>query len=68
MDFDEKIRRNPNLAEGIDLLVGAANIWTWDADKLEKIHKLQEMGFDRILWSGGGSAEEIKEMICSALL
>lgn len=62
VDFDEKIRRNPNLAEGIDLLVGAANIWTWDADKLEKIHKLQEMGFDRILWSGGGSAEEIKEM------
>lgn len=62
VDFDEKIRRNPNLAEGIDLLVGAANIWTWDSDKLEKIHKLQEMGIDRILWSGGGSPEEIREM------
>ena len=62
VDFDEKIKRNPNLAEGIDLLVGAANIWTWDSDKLGKIRKLQEMGFDRILWSAGGSPEQIKEM------
>ena len=62
VSFDEKIKRNPNLAEGIERLVGAANIWSWDGDKLETIHKLQEMGFDHILWSAGGDARQIKEM------
>ncbi len=60
--FDEKIQRNPELAEGIDLLVGAADIWSWNGDKLQTVDKLREMGFDRILWSSGGSPEQIKAM------
>ncbi|MBQ9873999.1 MAG: hypothetical protein IJM30_06015 [Thermoguttaceae bacterium] len=60
--FDEKIRRNPNLARGVDLLVGAANIWNWDGMGTETVPKLREIGFDHILWSKGGSPEEIEAL------
>ena len=56
--FSEKVKRNPN----IDLLIGAANIWSWDRDKVETVKELQEAGIDRVLWSGGGSAEELTAM------
>jgi len=56
--FAEKVKRNPN----IDLLIGAANIWTWDRGKVAIVKELKEAGIDRILWSGGGSAEELTEM------
>ena len=60
--FDEKIARNPNLAEGVDLLIGAANIWNWDGRGLESVAKLKEAGIDRILWSGGGDARTIEAL------
>ena len=56
--FTEKIKKNPN----IDLLLGAANIWTWDGGKVAIVRELQEAGIDRILWSSGASAEELAEM------
>ncbi len=58
--FTEKVRRNPK----IDLLLGAANIWNWDAQgrKAEWVAELQAAGLERILWSGGGSAEELKAL------
>lgn len=56
--FTEKVKRNPN----IDKLLGAANIWCWERNRLEILRELQAAGFDRILWSAGGTAEEIKAM------
>jgi len=58
--FTEKVKSNPK----IDLLIGAANIWNWDAGnrKAELVAELQAAGMDRILWSGGGKAEELKAL------
>jgi hypothetical protein len=58
--FTEKAKRNPK----IDLLIGAANIWNWDAGgkKVELVREMQAAGMGRILWSGAGSAEELKAM------
>ncbi len=67
--FSEKVKTNPN----IDILLGAANIWCWDwnwnanhedwrGTKVALVREMRELGFDRILWSGGGSAEEIAQM------
>ncbi|MDO4586277.1 MAG: glycoside hydrolase [Planctomycetia bacterium] len=60
--FTEKIRKNPNLKQGIDLLIGAVNIWNWDANKIKLVQELQENGIERILWSANGTAEEIKAL------
>ena len=60
--FSEKIRRNPNLADGLNRLRGAANIWCWEKDKLHVIQMLGDAGIDRILWSAGGTAEQITAM------
>ncbi|MDO5552459.1 MAG: glycoside hydrolase [Planctomycetia bacterium] len=57
--FDEKIKRNPALADGLDCLIGAANIWYWERNKLEMAEELKKAGIDRILWSSGGSGQEI---------
>lgn len=60
--FDQKIERNPKLAKGIDLLLGAANIWCWDGGGTEIVPQLKAAGFDRILWSGGGSPQVLEEL------
>ncbi|MDR2754477.1 MAG: hypothetical protein LBC20_02110, partial [Planctomycetaceae bacterium] len=56
--FTEKVKTNPN----IDLLLGAVNIWYWDKDKVKLVTEMKELGFDRILWSSGGKAEELIEL------
>ncbi|MDO5581681.1 MAG: glycoside hydrolase [Planctomycetia bacterium] len=60
--FTEKIRKNPNLKEGIDLLIGAANIWSWGGNRVNFVKDLKAAGIDRILWSGGGEAKDLAEM------
>lgn len=60
--FTEKVKRNPNLKQGIDLLIGAANVWYFGGNKLEVYSELQKAGIRKILASAGGSAEEIKAM------
>lgn len=56
--FTEKVKRNPN----IDLLIGAANIWRMGGgtDPVDLVKEMQGLGMDRLLWSAGGSAAEIK--------
>jgi hypothetical protein len=57
--FTEKLKRNPN----IDLLIGAANIWRMGggkSDPVELAREMQSLGMDRLLWSAGGSATDIK--------
>lgn len=60
--FTEKIRRNPSLEDGLARLRGAANIWCWEKDKSKVLAMLRSEGIDRILWSAGGSADEIAGM------
>ena len=55
-DFNAKARERPN----VDRLLGAANVWCWDGRPLEVISNLHAVGIDRILWSGGGSPENVK--------
>jgi Glycosyl hydrolases related to GH101 family, GH129 len=52
----EKLADNPN----IDRLIGAVNIWNWNTDKLGLCLEMQQMGFDRVLWSNGGTPKEIE--------
>jgi hypothetical protein len=49
---------NPN----VDLLVGAVNVWNWDMDKLPLCRDLKSLGMERVLWSNGGTPEEIREI------
>ncbi|MDO5566770.1 MAG: hypothetical protein Q4G59_08945, partial [Planctomycetia bacterium] len=60
--FTEKIKRNPNLKQGLELLVGAANIWYWDNDRVALVKEMKAAGMDRLLWSGGGSPEDLATM------
>jgi hypothetical protein len=54
----EKRRENPN----VDLLIGAANVWNWDADKVALAKEMKSLGMDRVLWSGGGEPKQIDEI------
>ena len=56
--FAEKAKERPL----VDRLLGAVNVWCWDADKLAVVKNLQEAGIDRILWSAGGSSEQVAAM------
>ena len=59
--FSEKVKRNPN----IDLLIGAANIWRMGGGKNDPaglVKEMQSLGMQRILWSAGGSAGQIKAL------
>lgn len=62
--FDEKVRRNPALADGFDRLIGAVNVWCMGgtSDKVQLVKDMQAAGIKRILWSGGGNEFEIKAM------
>ncbi len=62
VSFDDKIKRNPKLEDGLNRLIGAANIWCWDGAPLPTIRRLKALGIDRILWSGGGSSEDVDAM------
>ena len=56
--FSEKAKARPS----VDRLLGAANIWCWEDDKLAVVSNLVAAGIDRILWSGGGTPEEVSAM------
>ena len=56
--FTEKVKRNPN----IDLLIGAANIWRMGGgknDPVALVKEMQSLGMQRLLWSAGGSSNQI---------
>ena len=56
----EKRRENPN----VDLLIGAANIWAMGRDigKAALCREMKAAGMDRILWSAGGTPQELEEI------
>ena len=51
----EKLARNPN----VELLAGAANVWFMDRDRTNMARELAAAGMDRVLWSAGGTAEDV---------
>jgi hypothetical protein len=57
--FDQKKKENPERAKNIENLLGAVNIWCWHNDSIAIVNKLKEAGFDKILWSGGSSSNQI---------
>ena len=54
----QKRAENPD----VDLLVGAANIWNRDLDKVGLCREMKQLGMDYILWSSGGKPEQIAEI------
>jgi hypothetical protein len=54
----EKRRENPE----VDLLIGAVNVWNWDSDPVALAKEMQTAGIERILWSRGGSPEQIRAL------
>jgi hypothetical protein len=54
----EKRKENPN----VDRLVGAVNVWCFGGDPVALCREMQAAGIERILWSRGGSAEQIKQL------
>ncbi len=52
----EKRRENPN----VDLLVGAVNIWNWDANPVELAVQMRAAGIEHILWSRGGTSNALR--------
>ncbi len=54
----QKRRQNPN----VDLLIGAVNVWNWDADPVELVKEMQAAGIKHILWSRGGSPEQLRAL------
>jgi len=60
----EKRQENTN----VDLLVGAVNVWNWDADPVALVKDMQSAGIERILWSRGGKSEALKELNAMGVL
>ena len=56
--LEEKRRVNTN----VDLLIGAVNVWNWDSPPVELAKEMQAAGIERILWSRGGSAEQLRAL------
>ncbi|MGO9258114.1 MAG: glycoside hydrolase [Bryobacteraceae bacterium] len=54
----EKRKENPN----VDLLIGAANIWSWDNDKVGIAREMKSLGVERVLWSGDGNRQQVEEI------
>ncbi|SPE28612.1 conserved exported hypothetical protein [Candidatus Sulfopaludibacter sp. SbA3] len=54
----EKRKQNPK----VDLLIGAANIWNHDSDKAGLCQEMKALGMERVLWSGGGSRQQVEEI------
>ncbi|MCX7800158.1 MAG: glycoside hydrolase [Fimbriimonadales bacterium] len=60
----EKRRRVP----AIDLLVGSPNVWVFGGSSSEMARRMREVGFERMLWSAGGSADEIRSIKAKGFL
>ena len=44
----------------VDLLVGSPNVWVFGGNAAEMALRLKEAGFERMLWSAGGSAADVR--------
>ncbi len=60
----EKRRENPY----VDRLIGAVNIWNWDAHPVDTCRQLQAAGIKRILWSHRSKPDDIRAMNAMGVL
>jgi hypothetical protein len=51
----EKRRANPY----VDRLIGAVNVWNWDADAVSLCREMKSLGMDHVLWSNARSPSDI---------
>ena len=56
--FREKAKERPL----VDRLLGAANVWCWEKDKIAVAQRLKAAGIERFLWSAGGTPEQVAFM------
>lgn len=56
--LEQKRKDIPN----VDRLVGAVNVWAFGMDGVPLCKEMQSLGIQRILWSAGGSAEQLRQM------
>ena len=56
VSIQDKLKANPK----VELLLGAPNVWTWEKAKVEVCQRFKDAGVQKLLWSGAGSAEQIK--------
>ncbi|MBC7235067.1 MAG: hypothetical protein H5T69_04445 [Chloroflexi bacterium] len=54
----QKREENPN----VDLLIGAANVWCWEAEPLSIVRQMRALGMAHILWSECREARVIQEL------
>jgi hypothetical protein len=54
----KKRGENPN----VDLLIGAANVWNWDMDKVALANEMKSLGMEHVLWSNDGKPKEIEQI------
>ena len=54
----EKRQSNSN----IDLLIGAVNVWCWDADAPSLVREMKAAGVERILWSAAKNPDQIRAL------
>jgi len=53
--LEQKEKQNPN----VDLLIGAANVWNWDMDKVALCKEMKAIGMEHVLWSNDGKPAEL---------
>jgi hypothetical protein len=54
----QKRQENPN----VDRLIGAPNVWNWDMDKVALTREMKTLGWSHVLWSSGGSPEQLAQI------
>lgn len=52
----------------VDRLVGAVNVWCWDADSTGIVKEMQAAGIERILWSNKQPPENLKALNAAGVL
>jgi hypothetical protein len=52
----------------VDLLVGAVNVWCWDANATDMVQEMQAAGIHRILWSNKQSPKNLKVLNAAGVL
>lgn len=56
------LREKQKSCKWVDRLVGAVNVWNWDMNPVELGTQMKQAGMDHVLWSRGGTPDEIKTL------
>ncbi|MEJ5170728.1 MAG: glycoside hydrolase, partial [Fimbriimonadales bacterium] len=62
------MRQKRSKVPAVDLLVGSPNVWVFGDEPVRTARSLRESGFQRMLWSGGGSAADVRAISAMGFL